>query len=141
VDNVVEDVVSHNAGNNESSLGHITIFLSFTGIIEFDPKHCGNYVYLAKWVQNCGKRCRLKGLDGKWLVSVIDMMFIHGGFQSNSKPWDRVKGKIGNSHTMAQTIPPKCEVLRSENLSECLLSTFPIWMWRSKKNPDHRGKF
>jgi hypothetical protein len=64
------------------------------GIMEFDPKHCGNYVYLAKWVQNCGKRFRAKEFDGKWLVSIVDMMFIHGEFQPSSKPWDKIKGKM-----------------------------------------------
>jgi len=66
--------------------------------MEFDPKHCGNYVYLAKWVQNCGKRCRVKEIDGKWLVCVVDMMQIHGHYQSDTSSRDvwrtTIKGNL-----------------------------------------------
>jgi hypothetical protein len=65
--------------------------------MEFDPKQCGNYVYLAKWIQNCGKRCRVKEIDGTWIVSVADMMFIHGDFMdfnSSAVQWSKLKGKM-----------------------------------------------
>jgi len=65
--------------------------------MEFDPRHCDTYVHLAKWVQNCGKRCRVQEIDRKWMVSVVDMMQIHGQYRTEALTRDAWRDIRGNT--------------------------------------------
>jgi len=41
---------------------------------------------------NCGKRCRVKEIDGKSMVSVVDMVHLHGDYGDEST-WQKIKEK------------------------------------------------
>lgn len=49
---------------------------------DFDITRSCDYVYRAKWLQRCGKSLRTIETDGNLMISVVDMMNIHGDYKS-----------------------------------------------------------
>ncbi len=69
---------------------------------EFDLTRSCDYVYRVKWLQQCGKSLRMAEIDGKAMVSVVDMMYIHGDFKTEAScrdRWREVAGKANAAFT------------------------------------------
>jgi len=72
---------------------------------EFDLTRSCDYVYRAKWILNLKKRPRMTEVDGNPMVSVVDMMYIHGDYKTEASCRDRWRDFQGNHQCRPASLP------------------------------------
>lgn len=60
---------------------------------EFDLTRSCDYLYRTKWILSLKIPPRMTVIDSNPMVSVVDMIKIHGDYEDDTKPWTKMQGK------------------------------------------------